>query len=128
MKRLTTKLLESDDSLKLKNLLEFVRSKVILVGSRGRGDHRDDSDLDLHIPDMMDTDKTFDEICQYLTDNHILHDSDKFDIGYIGVPEQPGVPVSIDFGFWGNTPPDTRVSRHFGVDLMAAIERDSVNA
>lgn len=108
------------DSRRLQELLEFVRDRVVLVGSRGRGDHRPDSDFDLHIVDMMETDETFEDICKWLTSNNVHYLQDKFGSGSITIPPQVGFPVSVEFGFWEGTPLITKISNYYGVCLRSA--------
>jgi len=84
----------------LQKFLTAFQSHLLVVGSRGRGDHREDSDVDLHIVDMMETDDTYDKITKWLEDNNINYGSDKWGAGSIVIPEQPGFQVSCELGFW----------------------------
>lgn len=114
---LTKKLVESDNNI-ARFLLAF-RNSLQVVGSRGRGDHEPDSDVDLHIKDMMETDETFDSILVYLSENGIQHGYDKWSSHSITIPPQLGFPVAIDIGYWTGVPNNHQQIDVFGV-LMDA--------
>lgn len=104
MNTVANKLLESGDRGTLIALLRTVQDKVLLVGSRGRGRHRQDSDIDLHVVDMMETDETFDAVIDFLDRSGVEYFSDKWGTGSIQIREQPGFPVPVEFGFWTGIP------------------------
>jgi len=102
-------------------LLSTFADKVLLVGSRGSGRQRPDSDVDLHIKDMMETDETYDAITAFLEKQGVQFGGDKYGAGSIIVPEQDGYPVSVEFGFWDGIPEDPQCALVdvFGVKLQA---------
>lgn len=116
---LAEQLLMADDAA-LITLLGFVRDRVILVGSRGRGTHRPDSDFDLHIIDMMETEETYDAITGWLDTKGVQYGQDKWGSGSIVVSKQPGFPVPVEFGFWQGTPESTKKVLFYGVELNVA--------
>lgn len=106
---------------KIEQFLNTFKQDLWLVGSRARGTHKQDSDIDLHIIDMYETDRTFDQISQYLQMHGILCHIDKWNVGCIVIPAQDGMPVSIDLGYWHGIPERNRKTiTIFNVELTVA--------
>ena len=127
---LVESLLSESDNQVLVSLLSHVKEKVWLVGSRSHGTPRPDSDIDLHIIDMMETDATYDAVTNFLTDNKVEFGGDKWGTGSIYVPVQSGVPVEVEFGFWHGVPNDPELGQVnvFGVNLTAPSVTHSMDS
>lgn len=109
-----------EEASKLTQFLQAFADRVVVVGSRGSETKqpRPDSDIDLHVVDIMDTDETWVAVQEWLKSHSVEFQVDDGLPG-LWIGAQEGFEVPIEMGHWWGTPEETRPVSIFGAAMRA---------